>query len=223
MISLRPARRARCPRRCARNMSPVETCGIPYSAEMRFACVPFPAPCGPRTSRFTRQEALVGAHHHLRLHLAHRVERDADDDQHRGAAERADGRLREAELLDEDRRQHRDDREEQRAGQRQARQHAVEVLRGRRARADAGDVAAVLAQVVGLVDRVELDRGVEVREDDDQQRLDAEVRPRRSARSAWLMNVCVLGANEPIVCGSASSAAAKMTGMTPAMFTRSGM
>ena len=37
------------------------------------------------------------------------------------------------------------------------------------------------------------------------------------------MKVCVLGTNEPIVCGSASSAAAKMTGMTPAMFTRSGM
>ena len=37
----------------ARNMSPVETCGMPYSAEMRFACVPLPAPCGPRTSRFT--------------------------------------------------------------------------------------------------------------------------------------------------------------------------
>ena len=37
------------------------------------------------------------------------------------------------------------------------------------------------------------------------------------------MNDCVFGANDPIVCGSASSAAAKMTGMTPAMFTRSGM
>ena len=37
------------------------------------------------------------------------------------------------------------------------------------------------------------------------------------------MKFCVLGRNEPIVCGNASSAAAKMTGMTPAMFTRSGM
>ena len=33
----------------------------------------------------------------------------------------------------------------------------------------------------------------------------------------------VIGANDEIVCGIASSAAAKMTGMTPAMFTRSGM
>ena len=37
------------------------------------------------------------------------------------------------------------------------------------------------------------------------------------------MKCCVEGANELTVCGIASSAAAKMTGMTPAMFTRSGM
>ena len=48
------------------------------------------------------EEAFVGAHHHLRLHLAHRVERDADDDQHRGASERARGRLREAAVADEE-------------------------------------------------------------------------------------------------------------------------
>src|ERR1700757_606026 len=45
-------------------------------------------------------------------------------------------------------------------------------------RRGAGEVAAVLAQVVGLVDRVEHGRRVEEREDDDQQRLDHEVRPR---------------------------------------------
>ena len=85
----------------ARNMSPVETCGIPYSAEMRFACVPC-RPLAGRAPASSPQEALVGAHHHLRLHLPHRVERDADDDQHRGAAERARRRLREAEIVDED-------------------------------------------------------------------------------------------------------------------------
>ena len=37
------------------------------------------------------------------------------------------------------------------------------------------------------------------------------------------MKCWLCGKNEPIVCGSASSVAAKMTGMTPAMFTRSGM
>ena len=38
----------------------------------------------------------------------------------------------------------------------------------------------------------------------------------------WLMKDCVLGANELTVCGKASRAAAKITGMTPAIFTRSG-
>ena len=66
-----------------------------------------------------------------------------------------------------------DDGQVERAGQRQPRQHAVEVLRRRRAGSDAGDVAAVLAQVVRLVDRVELDRRVEVGEDDDQDALES--------------------------------------------------
>ena len=38
-----------------------------------------------------------------------------------------------------------------------------------------------------------------------------------------LMNPCVCGKNCPIVGGKAMIAAAKMTGITPAMFTRSGM
>src|SRR5437764_2195597 len=136
-------------------MSPLAMCGIPYSAAIRLACVPFPDPCGPSKRMFTRapsgdtrrplardhaapesalalakapglgcgrwrplawcsrprvsaaspdgalaQKAFVGAHHHLRLHLAHRVERDADHDQHRGAAEGARSRLREAAVAD---------------------------------------------------------------------------------------------------------------------------
>ena len=38
-----------------------------------------------------------------------------------------------------------------------------------------------------------------------------------------LMKVCVVGKKLATVGGSAMIAAAKMTGMTPAMFTRSGM
>src|SRR5207247_2404819 len=110
----------------SRNMSPVEMCGKEYSAAIRFACVPLPAPCGPKTSRFTLpQESFIGTHHHLRLHLPHRVEGDADDDQHRGAAECARRRLREAAVTDEERRQNRDEREVEGAGQRETRQHAV--------------------------------------------------------------------------------------------------
>src|SRR4051794_1844904 len=103
-------------------MSPVAMWGSPSSAARRGAWVPLPAPGGPKISRFLLtartlagarreqrqllQEALVVAHHHLRLHLAHGVERHADDDQHRRAAERAGGGLREPGVADEDRRQH---------------------------------------------------------------------------------------------------------------------
>ena len=66
----------------------------------RGACVPLPAPGGPKRirSRATGllQEALVVAHHELRLHLPHGVERHAHDDQDRGAAETAGDGLREA-------------------------------------------------------------------------------------------------------------------------------
>src|SRR5690349_17148165 len=88
----------------SRIMSPVAICGMPYVLEMSFAWVPFPDPCGPSSRMFTIsrscarrgpveepgvpplfEEAFVGAHHHLRLHLPHRVERNSDDDQQRGA------------------------------------------------------------------------------------------------------------------------------------------
>src|SRR6185369_6176494 len=107
-----------------RNISPVETCGIPYASERRVACVPFPDPWGPSTRRFTTcpqrqqgagwhpprrpplraasaEEPLVVAHHHLRLHLAHGVERHADGDQHGRAAEGPGIRLGEPAVPDE--------------------------------------------------------------------------------------------------------------------------
>ena len=55
--------------------------------------------------------------------------------------------------------------------------HAVEIGRGGRPGPDAGDVAVVFAQVVGLVHRVELHRRVEEREDEDQDRLGEQVLP----------------------------------------------
>ena len=42
-------------------------------------------------------------------------------------------------------------------------------------------------------------------------------------RKCWLTKSCVCGKYWPIVGGNAITAAAKMTGMTPAMFTLSGM
>src|ERR1051325_5888868 len=115
----------------SRSMSPVAMCGMPTSAEMRFAWVPLPAPGGPRItmSRATAallQEPFVVAHHHLRLHLAHGVERDAHHDEDRGAPEGTVRCLREAAVADEEGRQGRDEREVERAGQGETREHAVE-------------------------------------------------------------------------------------------------
>ena len=120
--SARPACRARCPRRarhgtCRR----VETCGISYSAAIRFACVPLPAPCGPRTSRFTagtlRRSASSSATPSGASCRARRRRRSAPRCRRARATWSA-----EAEVVDEDRRQHRDGGEEQRARQRQPRQ-----------------------------------------------------------------------------------------------------
>src|SRR4051812_32124485 len=168
----------------ARSMSPVPMYASPYSFASRFPWVPLPDPWSPRRRTFSDtqallEEALVRARHHLRLHLAHRVEGDADGDQDGRAAERARGGLREPAVADEQRRQRRDERAVDRTGKRQPGQDGVEVLRGRRPGTNARDVAAVLAQVVGLVDGVELDRGVEVREDHDQQGLEDHVRQAR--------------------------------------------
>src|SRR3954451_10459359 len=181
-----------------RSMSPVATYASGKSSWRRSAWVPLPAPGGPsrmrlssdigegiettRARRWPRrgrgrapyllQEALVVAHHQLRLELLHRVEGDAHDDEQRGAAEEE---VR-ARLVDEDRRQGRDRREVERAGERQAREDPVQELGGRPPRPHPRDEAAELLQVVRLVHRVERDRGVEVREQDDEDRLADDVR-----------------------------------------------
>src|SRR5262249_46641679 len=160
-------------------MSPVAICGMPYSPEIRPAWVPLPAPCGPRRSRLSAtalqalaEEALVAAHHHLRLHLAHRVERDAAAAQHRRTTAERPRRLLDVQVAEQQRRQRGDGGQGEGTWQREARKDEVKG-RGRRGPgSDAGGVAALLAKVVGLVERVELNRGVEEREDNDQPDLD---------------------------------------------------
>src|SRR6476646_2339206 len=146
-------------RTAARSMSPVAMCARLRSAATREAWVPLPAPGGPIKIRSSAigllEEALVGAHRELRLDLPHRVDGNAHDDQHRGAAERSGGRLREPAVLDEQRRQHRDGGQEEAAGDGQPHQHALEVLGGGPPGAHAGNEPAVLLQVVRLLDRVE--------------------------------------------------------------------
>src|ERR1700733_7492155 len=128
-------------------------------------------PVGPGRDLF--QESLVVAHHQLRLELLHRVERHPDHDQDRGTAEEEVG----GGLADEDRRQGGDRGQEQGAREGQPRQDAIEELSRRSAWPHPWDEPAVLLEVVGLVDRVEGDRGVEVGEKDDQDALAEDVVP----------------------------------------------
>src|SRR4051812_31584702 len=179
----------------ARRMLPVAKYGRPKSSVRRSAWVPLPAPGGPtrmRLSSDTRaiedsvgtgrrkrpapgrsgillQEAFVVAHHQLGFELLHRVEGHPDDDQQRRAAEVE--RLRGAGRGDQDRRQRGDRGQVQRPWERQPGQDAIEELGRRPAWPHPGDEPAVLLQVVGLVDRVERHRGVEVGEQDDEDRL----------------------------------------------------
>src|SRR5688572_15583439 len=61
----------------ARSMSPVEIWGMPNFSRMKFACVPLPAPGGPR--RINRM-AAVSFHHHSthRLQVLRRVDAGRD-------------------------------------------------------------------------------------------------------------------------------------------------
>src|ERR687890_1978439 len=132
-------------------MSPVATYATGKSSCRRSAWVPLPAPGGPsrmrlssdiggrefggpalqlrsgaaRAAPYLLQEALVVAHHQLRLELLHRVQGHAHDDEQRGAAEEE---VR-ARLVDEDRRQRRDRGEVQRPRERQPREDPVQELR----------------------------------------------------------------------------------------------
>src|SRR3954453_19599268 len=131
-------------------MLPVAMYGSPKSSTSRSAWVPLPAPGGPRRTRFSSgigpllfQEALVVAHHELRLELLHRVERHADHDQDRRSAEEE---VR-AGLADQERRQRGHQGKEDRAGKRQPRQDAVQIFGRRPAWPHPGYEPAVLLEV----------------------------------------------------------------------------
>src|ERR1700722_9766051 len=129
-------------------------------------------PCGPDVARLL-EKALVTAHHQLRLELLHGFQRHTDDDQDGGAAK--------LEVLvrarDQDRGQRSDGGEEQRAGEGEAGENAIEEFRCWTPGAHARDEAAVLLEVVSLVDGVEGDGGVEVGEGHDKQGLADDVVP----------------------------------------------
>src|SRR4051794_14143911 len=151
----------------ARKMSPVEIAGTPKCSATALAWVPFPAPGGPiRIILISAQEPFVVALLELALDLFDGVERDADHDQDRGAAE---GEVLVGADQDEgDQRDQGDQTEVQRSWQRDPGQDVGQVVLGRLAGPDPGDEAAVLLHVVRHLFGVEGDRHVEVGEEDDQ-------------------------------------------------------
>src|SRR6478752_1870995 len=175
----------------ARKMSPVEMAGMPRCSAMRDAWVPLPAPGGPRMIRrmpgpprgglrggrrrgeASAEEPFIVTLLQLGLDLLHGLKADTHDDQDRGAAE--------GEALvctDEDERNERDERDErevQRAGDRDAVQDVAEVLGRGSPGSNTRDEAAVLLHVVGDLGRVERDRHVEEREEQDQEGVEQHV------------------------------------------------
>ena len=111
-----------------------------------------------------------------------------------------------------------------RARERDARQNPVDVLGGALVRADTRDEPARLLHVVGKIHRIQHDRGVKVREKDDDQRIQRDSRPRarRDSHSEIACKNVTLGNNAAIVPGNMINDCAKMIGITPAMFTREG-
>src|SRR5437867_9941519 len=118
-------------------MSPVATWGTPHSCASSRAWVPLPAPGGPRKATRTLappregpggaglrplEEALVIPHEEMRLHLPHGVQGHAHHDEQAGTAE-IEGHV---EPADEEVGQHRDEREEERPRQGDAREHSVD-------------------------------------------------------------------------------------------------
>ena len=123
------------------------------------------------------QEALVVAHEHLRLECADGLKCNTDNDDDGRAAQGDAGELLRLRARADDQRRDRDDAQVDRAEERDLVEHLLDEFARRLACTEARDEPTVLLQVVGDLDRVELDRGVEVAEEDDEQEVDDDIRP----------------------------------------------
>ena len=112
------------------------------------------------------QETLIVSHQHLVFKLSYRIQRNADSDQEGRAAE-VDALERRYHHTDNGR-QSRDQRQENRADDRNSRHHFVQIVFSCLARSDARDKAAVRFHVIRNFIRVESNARVEVCEEDDQ-------------------------------------------------------
>src|SRR5689334_4888483 len=169
----------------SRSMSPVDSWIIPRLACSRAACVPLPAPGGPRRMMFIMaalspaplssapsrrrlelgllDEVAVLVRDQVALNLADGVHRHVDDDQQARAAEpEVETRLRRKNIGDEA-----DHGQIGRSDDGDAVEQIVEIFLGRLAWPDAGDEASVTLQIVRRFLAVELHRRVEEGEEDD--------------------------------------------------------
>src|SRR5579859_451601 len=170
--------------RWARNRSPLAMCGTPYLPAIRRACVPLPAPTGPSNTRSrgpaaplissAANEAPVVAHDQLRFELAHRVQRDANDDQHRRAG---NGQGLEARSRFHEEWQDGDDAEEERPGDGNPNQYAREVLVGRPSWANPRDEAVLTLQVFSNILLLKDDQRVKEGKRDNHDEVEQPVRP----------------------------------------------
>ena len=161
-------------------MLPVEIAGIPNSREMTAACVPLPAPGAPNKISFIEtplllEEALVLAHHHLRLQRTDRLKSNTDNDDDRGTA---DGEAGVAQQFAGDQRADGHDAEVDGAEKGDLVENLGNEVRRGLARTEAGDEAAVALEVVGDLNGVKLNGSVEIAEADDHQEVDNQIQHR---------------------------------------------
>ena len=115
-------------------------------------------------------------HGHLRLDLTVGFENDAHHDDDRRSAERQTREGAAGADVD-DHREHRHDRQKERADEGDAVEDLRNVLSSRTAGTDTGNGTALRLQVVGDLHRVEGNRSVEVRERDDEHEGQQRVEP----------------------------------------------
>src|SRR4051812_32351415 len=180
---------------------------MPRRAASLSACVPFPAPGGPSSTiiiSYTRQksrrsfwllrenlvgaarlasaeshsalfhEAVVLSQQEMLVHLRQGVERYTDHDQQRCSAEAE----RNVDHVSDENRQQRDKRQEQSAGEGDARHDVIDVLCRPCTRLHTRNKSSLFLQVFRDVDRIENDRGVKVGEENNQDRGQDVVEPR---------------------------------------------
>ena len=112
-------------------------------------------------------------HHHLRFHLPHGLQRDADDNQDGRTAQRNVG----SGNCGEHNGEYRDDAQEDSAHQRDLGNDPGDEVRGRLSGTNTGDAAVVLPKVVGDLNGIVLNRHVEVVERHDEEQVQNGVDP----------------------------------------------